>query len=195
MHSVHILSNCQISRAINENERRPVRERHCRHAATQSLWTLCHSWRSIVRALMCLHSSLRPSAAISTAASSSVHQLTAPVLSHGKLSAHCITCCPPPPGLQSLRCLAKAHPSIFHVHLHSHLQTIQNCRLASPNVRAFPVWQGARVPGENRHRQAPGPGIKPASLLLRCDSTNHCTAMMPLLQFVSFVVHCRCIVY
>lgn len=140
-----------------------MRERQCGYAVTRLLWTLCHSWRSIGRPLMCPF--IPPSLRISTTASCSVHQPTASV-----------------------------HPSIFHFPFTLTFTPTDDKELPVGPSECACLWSGARVPGENRHRQAPGQGIKPASFLLQCDSANHCTTMMPRLQVASLAVHCRCTV-
>lgn len=110
MYSVHILSICPMSRATNENERQLMRERLCGYAVSQLLWTLCHSWRSIDRALMCpfIPPSLRSHFHGCIVLCASADCLCSVTLQTVWTLYYMLPC-----GPQSLRCLARLiHPSI-----------------------------------------------------------------------------------
>lgn len=127
MYSVHILSICPMSRATNENERQLMRERLCGYAVSQLLWTLCHSWRSIDRTLMCpfIPPSLRSHFHGCIVLCASADCLCSVTLQTVWTLYYML-----PSGPQSLRCLARLiHPSI-HFPL-----TNGQYRIAS-----WPVW-------------------------------------------------------
>lgn len=193
MYSVHILSICPMSRATNENERQLMRKRLCGYAVSQLLWTLCHSWRSIDRALMC---PFIPPSRRSHFHGCIVLCASADCLCSVTLQTVWTLYYMLPSGPQSLRCLARLiHPSIHFPFTLAFTLTddtelpvgLSECACLSHCGRKPEFREGTDTD--------PGPGIKPASFLLRCDSANHCTTMMPRLQVPSFVVHWRCKVY